>query len=104
MNGGGLNRSNQLFVSGDDGFSAASICNSDEYESLGSSETASLPSSDASSCTGSDRSTDSYASEQHLRSSSSSAAYWLSPSALQQLQESWSQQGSPFCMAGQECR
>jgi hypothetical protein len=108
MNGGGFNRSNQLFVSGDDGFSTASISNSDEYESFGSSDTASLPSSDdASSCTGSDSSADSYAVEQQLRSSSSSsssAAFWLSPSALQQLEESWSQQGSSYCMAGHECR
>lgn len=108
MNGGGLDRINQLFVSYDNGSSAGSICNSDEYESFGSSDTASLPSSDASSCTGSNLSTDSYSLDQQLRttssSSSSNAAFWLSPSALQQLEESWSQQGSSFCMAGHQCR
>lgn len=108
MNGGGLDRINQLFVSYDNGSSAGSICNSDEYESFGSSDTASLPSSDASFCTGSNLSTDSYSLDQQLRttssSSSSNAAFWLSPSALQQLEESWSQQGSSFCMAGHQCR
>jgi hypothetical protein len=108
LNGGGLTRSSQFLNTGDGSFSSGSIRNSDEYESFGSSESASLPSRDASSVTGSDHSIDSQTLEQHLRSnsssSSSSAASWLSPSALQQLQESWSQQGTPCCMAGQQCR
>jgi hypothetical protein len=106
MNGGGLNRSSHMLITGDGSISSGSICNSDEYESFGSSESASLPSSDASSITGSDHSIDSQTLEQQLRtnSSSSSAANWLSPLTLQQLEESWSQQGTPCCMAGQQCR
>jgi hypothetical protein len=106
MNGGGLNRSSHMLITGDGSILSGSICNSDEYESFGSSESASLPSSDASSITGSEHSIDSQTLKQQLRtnSSSSSAANWLSALALQQREESWSQQGTPCCMAGQQCR